>query len=119
MQKNKKVFLLFLLVLHVNYIFSKGTSIIVGTKLNLPPPGNLMFNQIGIRNRPLLGGEAFINIYKNKSKVSSIVYGAELSSMWVLFKNSSFKLPVYYSFKFPINRSAHFNLGTNILIQPF
>lgn len=121
-QINKKILVLIISSFLAHNIYSKGATFILGTSLNSTLPWSLMLNHPEIKNRPLIGAGAYINVYTEikKSKVSSIVYGAEISSMRLLFDNSSLKLPLYYSFNSSTNNSVNFriNLGSNILIQP-
>ena len=122
---NKRFLVLTISLLYFNTSFTKETSIVLGTSLNLPPPGSLRIEHPEIKKNPLLlGAGIYVNIYTKikKSKVSSIVYGAEISKIRFLFMNSSsFLVPIYYCFKFPINRDFNFrfNMGSNILIQPY
>ena len=123
MEITKRFLVLFISLLYFNTSYTKGTSIVLGTTLNLPPPSSLMLNHSEIEKQPLLlGAGAYINVYSKikKSKVSSIVYGAELSKIRLLTMNSSLSLPIYYCFKLPINDDFNFmfNMGSNILIQP-
>jgi len=117
------------LILLFNYIvYSQKNSVWVGHSFTKPEQVNLSFSSPTLKKVNSFGVGFVIQIAHKfeKSKVSFFNYGVELSSVRQgfylngftdYFENTSIKIPVFYSFNYPLSKKSKVFIGLGTKLQ--